>query len=64
MKDMDKLLQVFQICYQEIVTKEANKSIWKENIAKIIEDFNKLNDIINKYKENNQKVDEQEVGEL
>ena len=50
MKSVAKLLQVSQICYQEIVTKDPNKSIWKENIAKIIKDFNKLNDLINKYR--------------
>ena len=32
--------------------------------CEIIEDFNKLNDIINKYKENNQKISEQEIEEF
>ena len=39
--------------FREIATKEAKKSIWKESIEKIIEDFTKLNELINKYKENN-----------
>ena len=44
--------------------KKGQEKNMKREYCEIIEDFNKLNDIINKYKENNQKVDEQEVGEL
>ena len=44
--------------------KRGQEKHMEREYCEIIEDFNKLNDIINKYKENNQKVDEQEVGEL